>query len=143
MGRRNAAKEADTLEELGEVVGKAMASQANDAIVVSVGLDDSAVMPYVWIRRNADTDEWEGELGDCIKLGIEDGSLIESDPIQVLTLDQAVTRGIAEIAANDGVLKTVTIKNEPKPTKKRSNEEMIKEANRMVKDLFVSLKEQE
>lgn len=118
MGRRSASQEADTLCDLGVIVDSAMKSQANNAIVVSVGRDDSAVMPYAWIRRNED-DEWEGELGDCIRLGIEVGSLIEHDPIQMMGLDDAF----------------------PKP-KKSTNEDMAKEAERMVKDLFKSIREE-
>lgn len=138
MGRRSTNDEASTLEELGEIVDSAMASQANDAIVVSVGLDESAVMPYVWIRRNAETDEWEGELGDCIKLGIEDGSLIEHDPIQMLSMEQTIEAGIAEVE-DFGPVKIVSIRKQEQPKKKRSNEELAKEADRMVKDLFTSI----
>lgn len=145
MGRRSRQTSANTLEELGEAVTKAIKSETNDAVVVSVGLTDQAVMPYVWIRRNED-DKWEGELGDCIKLGIKDGSLIEKDPIEMLNLDQAVARGIARVY-NDGVGEVIQINPPtpipPKKQKKRSNEELIVEANKMVKNLFANIREEE
>jgi hypothetical protein len=70
-------------------------------------------MPYVWIRRNSETDDWEGTLGDSIRLGIEDGLLTEHDPIQVLSLENAVKAGFAEVA-DDGPVRVVSINTEPK-----------------------------
>jgi len=132
MGRRNRNAAAKTLEDLGHIMTSEMGNLGNSAIVVAVGKTDQAVMPYVWIRRN-DADKWEGELGDCIKLGIEDGLIIEHDPIQMLGLDQAIKAGIAEVVDDVPV---VIRTNRPK---KMSNEEKAVEAKRMVDDLFSSL----
>lgn len=145
MGRRSRQVSANTLEELGDVVAKAIKSQANDALVVSVGLTDQAVMPYVWIRRNLETDEWEGELGDCIKLGIPERSIIEHDPIQMMGLNEAISKGFASVM-DDGPVRVVSIPSEPiKPrkTKKLTNEEKLVESKRMVDELFDSLREEE
>jgi hypothetical protein len=141
MGRRSTAA---TLDDLGSKMTAAMASQANDAIVVSVGKTDQAVMPYVWIRRDSETDEWEGELGDSIKLGIEDGLLNESDPIQMMGLNEAIEAGLATVE-DDGLFQEVRFRSpdkapKPKESQKLSNEEKEVEAKRMVDNLFKSLK---
>jgi hypothetical protein len=143
-GRRNTkSTTVATLEELGEKVTKMMANQANDGITVAIGKTDQAVMPYVWIRRHPDTDEWEGELGDSIRLGIKEGLLNESDPIQMVDLSEAIMAGIASVE-DDGPIRTVTIpaNNTPKPKKsqKRSEENLQVEAKRIVDELFKSLK---
>lgn len=138
-GRRNRHSTAETLEELGEQVSKAMANMANDGITVAVGKTDKACMPYAWIRRDLDTDQWIGELGDCIKLGIEQGSLVEHDPIQMLSLEDAVKAGLATVE-DEGPVRIVELLNEPlappKKTKKLSNEEKVVESKRMVSQLF-------
>lgn len=140
MGRRSNSDEVETLDDLGEIVTKRMASKTYDAINVSVGLTDAAVMPYVWIRRN-DEDNWEGEAGDSIKLGIDDGLLIETDPIQMLNLNEAIRAGIATVM-DDGRGPTVTIHDEPVKTQsKKTNEELVVESKRMINKLFSSLRE--
>ena len=132
MGRlASRSKEASTLEELGKLVTKQLADRANSSLVVCVGKDDSSVMPYVWIRRN-DDDRWEGELGDCVKLGIDEGLLIEKDPIRMLSIDQAVAEGLAEVYGEEDV-RVISVpyeppqpkvkKSQPKAKKKLSDEE--------------------
>ena len=142
VGRVSRQKSARTLEELGPIVTKDMVNKTFDAIVVSIGKTDEAVMPYVWIRRNFDNEDvWEGELGDCIRLGIKDGSLVEHDPIQMLSLNEAIKQGLAEESVS-GNLRTVRIKSEnelPPKNKKLSNEEILLESKRMVDSLFDSI----
>jgi hypothetical protein len=143
MGRKSSRSfSAKTLTGLGTKVEREMADGANDSIVVSIGKDENAVMPYVWIRRNQDTDEWEGELGDGIRLGIEDGLLVETDPIQMLGLDQAILRGIVSVQ-DDGDARVVSV---PPPiasrSKKQSEKELQDQANKMVRDLFTRFKEE-
>ncbi len=144
MGRRDSKATAITLDELGKKVTKLMASEANDSIVVSVGKTDQAVMPYVWLHRNTETDEWEGELGDSIKLGIEEGLLHESDPIQMMGLNEAIMSGIATVE-DDGLTRVLNVMPpnktpKSKKTKKPSEKEHQVEAKRMIDDLFKSLK---
>lgn len=145
MGRSTRISEANTLTALGKIVTKELSSMANDCIVVAVGKNSNAVMPYVWIRRNLQTDEWEGELGDCIKLGIKDGLINEKQPIEMLNLEQAIYRGVAEVY-DDGVGQVISMRDEPiakpKASKKRTNEENLIQATKMIKDLFASLKEE-
>ncbi len=134
LGRRSISTEAETLEELGERVEQLMNNGANNEIVVSVGLDDSAVMPYTWIYRD-ENDDWKGTLGDCVKLGLDHGMLIEHDP----TTDIPTIEELAEM-----IRKPAKKKQKEQPKKKKlTNEEMVREANRMVKDLFAALKEEE
>ena len=144
MGRRNCNDEVESLEELGEIVTKRMASKTYDAITVAIGLTNQAVMPHVWIRRN-DEDEWEGELGDSIKLGIEDGLLIEKDLIEMLNLNQAIARGIATVM-DDGVGPVVTFHDSPllkksEPKKKKNEKDISAEAKQMIDNLFTSIRE--
>jgi hypothetical protein len=140
LGRRSKSHTVYTLDELGDVVTKELADMANNCIVVAVGRTDKAVMPYAWIRRN-DEDQWEGELGDCIRLGIDDGLLVETDPIQLMGINQAVARGIAAVA-DEGSIRVVTMNQDvPKPPpKKLSNEEKLFMAKNMVDDLFINLR---
>ena len=142
MGRRSKSIAASDLDELGKKVTKEMANKANDAISVAIGKTDQAVMPYVWIRRHPETDEWEGELGDSIKLGIEDGLMIEHDPIQMMGLNDAIKAGFATVE-DDGPVRVVSINTEPTPPKrgklKLTNEEKVVEAKRMVNELFAEL----
>lgn len=138
MGRKSSRSfSAKTLTGLGTKVEQEMADGANDAITVSIGKDENAVMPYVWIRRNQETDEWEGELGDTIRLGIEEGGLIENDPIQMLGLDQAILRGIVSV-------QDVSVPLPVAPTvltrKKPSEKELQDQAHKLVQDLFSQLK---
>ena len=131
-GRRSKSTTAVDLEDLGEKVTKLMSSDANDGITVSIGKTDQAVMPYVWISRNPDTDQWEGQLGDSIKLGIDEVLLVERDPIRIFGLQEALMAGRAEVS------------NPPKPQKaagpvKPSDDELQKQAKRMISDLFESL----
>lgn len=147
LGRRERNEEAADLEELGDKITAALNSQANDFICVAVGKTFEAVMPYVWIRRNADTDEWEGELGDSIKLGIEGGLIKESDPLQSMGLWDAMANGspIVEIPYGEPLIKK--FKGKPEKTKgkkaktkgKPSKEENEAEAKRMIKDLFKNI----
>lgn len=143
MGRKSSRSlSAKTLTGLGTKVEREMADGANDSITVSIGKDESAVMPYVWIRRNQETDEWEGELGDTIRLGIEEGELIESDPIQMLGLDQAILRGIVSMQ-DDGPVRVVSVPPVAPtvPTRKKPSEkELQDQANKLVQDLFSQLK---
>lgn len=146
-GRRTRHSTAETLDELGEKVAKAMANMANDGVTVAIGKTDNACMPYAWIHRDVDTDQWYGQLGDCIKLGIEQGSLIEYDPIQMLSLEDAVKAGLATVE-DEGPLRIVELLHEPAPqppkkTKKLSNEEKIVEARRMVTKLFEDIYREE
>lgn len=141
MGRKNRSLSAKTHEELGRKVEKEIKDNANDNITVSIGKDDSAVMPFVWISRNLDTDEWEGEAGDSIKLGIEDGLIKELDPVQMLGLNQAIQQGIASMY-DDGPVRVVSIKEptENAPRKKKpSEQELQNKANKLVQDLFTNL----
>lgn len=143
MGRKNRSLSAETLTELGKKVEKEMKNGANDSIVVSIGKDEKAVMPFVWISRNLDTDEWQGEAGDSIKLGIKDGLLIELDPVQILGLNQAIQQGITSIY-DDGPVRVVSIKEpESVPHLPPSEQELQNKANKLVKDLFANLREEE
>lgn len=129
-GRRNKNTTAADLDELGEKVTKLMANQANDGITVAIGKTDKRVMPFVVIQRNPATDKWQGELGDSIKLGIEDGLLEELEPIQMMDIDEAIASGFISIE-----------ESKPKKTqKKRSDQELHSEAKKMIDNLFKSLK---
>ena len=142
MGRKNCSLSAETLTELGKKVEKEMKNGANDSIVISIGKDEKAVMPFVWISRNLDTDEWQGEAGDSIKLGIKDGLLIELDPVQILGLNQAIQQGIASVY-DDGPVRVVSIKEpESVPHSPPSEQELQSKANKLVKDLFANLREE-
>lgn len=142
MGRKNCSLSAETLTELGKKVEKEMKNGANDSIVISIGKDEKAVMPFVWISRNLDTDEWQGEAGDSIKLGIKDGLLIELDPVQILGLNQAIQQGIASVY-DDGPVRVVSIKeSESAPHSPLSEQELQSKANKLVKDLFANLREE-
>lgn len=136
MGRRNHSSSAKTLEELGKKMEKEIANNTYEMITVSIGKDDTAVMPYVWISRNLDTDEWEGEAGDSIKLGIKDGLIHERDALEFLHLNKIVQ---AVMPVHENKSKT---KSTVKKTEKLSEEEMKNEANKLIKDFFTSLHEE-
>jgi len=145
LGRRERREEASDLDELGEKVAAAMEDNATNMIVVSVGKTDEAVMPYVWLQRDLDTDEWEGELGDSIKLGIEDGLVKEHDPIRMLGLS-SMTRGeldpVEEEPMRFGRAKSKAAPTKPKKVKKKPSEKTLeKQAKKMIDDLFKNLHE--
>jgi hypothetical protein len=140
-GRRSTSDTAKTLEELGQKVMKAMANKANDGITVAIGKTDQSVVPYAFLRRSYETDEWEGEAGDSIKLGIDDGLLVEHDPLRMLNLEEAVEAGIATME-DDGPVRIVSVNDNPAPPPKRkklSNEEKLDESRRLIDDLFDQL----
>lgn len=144
MGRVSRNATAATLDELGKKMTTLMASEAYDFITVAVGKTDQAVMPYVWLRRNFETDEWEGEAGDCIKLGVAEGLINESDPIQMFSLNEAILNGMASVE-DDGPVRVVKLKSpketpKPKKSKKPTKEEQQLEAKRMIDNLFKSFK---
>jgi hypothetical protein len=147
MGRTSKLHKRDTIENLGELVTKLLKSDANDAISVAVERKkDGAVMPYVWLRRDLDNDDqWEGEAGDSIKLGIDDGLIVETDPLEQLSLNQAIDRGIVTIHDEDYLRTFVTNKDEiASPTasskkEKLSNEEKVRESKRMIDDMFTDI----
>jgi hypothetical protein len=140
-GRRSTRETAETLDELGKKVMKAMANKANDGITVAIGKTDQSVMPYAMLRRSYETDKWEGDAGDSIRLGIDEGLLIEHDPLEMLNLEQAVEAGIVSVE-DDGPLRVVSFNDNPTPAPKRkklSNEEKLDESRRMIDDLFDQL----
>lgn len=95
----------ETLPELAAIARKEFKRERANAFIVAVGADDGAVMPYVWCRCENDG-TWKGEAGDSIKLGLKQNELAEHDPIEMLSLEEGVRRGIVTVY-DDGPARVV------------------------------------